>query len=840
MSTISHDRPQIIFLSLAKIAASMVAVLFGGNVLAIDVAGAVKASRPTQSDLWQPIEASGIVVGAERVIVPNLYKTMRLNRTTLAGLLSQAPMEFTDAARTAAPIITLPMPDGTLARFTFVESPIIEPGLAAQYPEFKTYSGQGIDDPTATARFDWLPSGFHAMVLSPVGTVMVDPYAPDNVTDYSAYWKHDAVRNSKPFVCHVGDYVDEHSPKHLNTRTAGKSIAPNATSGTVLRTYRLALAATNEYAAAVGGGTVAGTLAAEVVVMNRVNGVFERELAIRMVIIANNNLITFASNNNSSACGGVACTSGNDPYTNDDGGVMLDQNQSTIDSIIGSANYDIGHVFSTGGGGVATLQSPCSAGVKARGVTGMDNPVGEVFAIDLVAHEIGHQWGANHTFNTTADSCGGGNREQSAGYEPGSGVTIMAYAGICSPQNLANNSIDSFHVKSLEEMIAYSQTDSGNNCGTKTSTGNLLPAVTGPGNFTIPKSTPFALSATATDANIAPADSITYDWQEYDLDAGGAGTVAIPNTDSDGTARPIFRSYLPTTSGTRTFPRLQFILNNANVPPNTTDGFLTGERLPAISRIMKFQVIVRDNRSNGGGIGTAMSNVTIDGASGPFAVTAPNTAVSVVGGSLLNVTWNPASTAAAPVNATNVKISLSTDGGNTFPTVLTASTPNTGSKTVTVPNSATSTARIKVESVGNIFFDISNTNFTITAGTVVAAGPLDVDASDTATRYDAATDGVLIMRYMLGITGNALTANATGGTATRTDPTLIKSHLDGIGISALDVDGDAAIDVLTDGLLIVRYMLNIRGPALVAGAVHSTGTRTSFNDVEAFLAALMP
>ncbi len=826
------------FRRLARHALSIIAALLIGTAIATDVRATENTLRPTESDLWQPIEASAIAIGAERVVVPNLYKTMRLNRSNLASLLAKAPMEFTEAARAAPPIITLPMPDGTLARFTFVESPIVEPGLAAQYPDFKTYSGQGIDEPAATVRFDWMPNGFHAMVLSPSGTVMVDPYAPDNVTDYSAYWKHDAVRSSQPFICHVGDYVDDHSPKHLNTQTAGKMVTPGAASGTTLRTYRLALAATHEYASAVGGNTVAGTLAAEVVVMNRVNSVFERELAIRMVIVANNGLITFAGNN--TGCGGVACTAANDPYSNDDGGAMLDENQTTIDGIIGSANYDIGHVFSTGGGGIATLQSPCRTGLKARGVTGMSNPVGDVFAIDLVAHEIGHQWGGNHTFNTTAGYCGGGNRAQSAGYEPGSGVTIMAYAGICDAQNLANNSIDTFHVKSLEEMIAYSQTGSGNSCAATTATGNLLPVVTGPGNFTIPKGTPFALIAIATDANAGPADSITFDWQEYDLDAGNAGTIAIPNTDSDGTSRPVFRSYLPTTSGTRTFPRLQFILNNANIPPNTTDGFLTGELLPAITRTMKFQVIARDNRANGGGIGTAISVISIDGTSGPFAVTAPNTAVSVEGGSSLNVTWDAAGSSAAPVNAANVKISLSADGGNTFPTVLSASTPNNGSKTVTVPNLATATARIKVEAVGNIFFDISNTNFTITASTVIAAGPLDVDASDTATRYDPATDGMLIMRYMLGVTGNALTANATGATATRTDPILIKDYLDGIRLSALDVDGDATIDMLTDGLLIVRYMLGMRGAPLVAGAVHVTGLRTSSADVEAFLAALMP
>src|SRR5207237_4226643 len=186
---------------------------------------------------------------------------------------------------------------------------------------------------------------------------------------------------------------------------------------------------------------------------------------------------------------------------------------------------------------------------------------------------MGHQWGALHTFNGTVSSCGGGNRTGADAYEPGSGISIMAYAGICGSQNLAAHSIDTFHVKSLEEMVAYSQSGGGNGCAVTTATNNTPPTVTGPGNFNIPKQTPFSLTASATDPN---GDSITYDWQEFDT-GGSTGTTAVPNADADGTPRPIFRPYLPTVSGTRTFPSLRHILNNANVPPATTGGFLTGE-----------------------------------------------------------------------------------------------------------------------------------------------------------------------------------------------------------------------------------------------------------------------
>ena len=503
--------------------------------------------------MWNFVEEHSFDQSAHRLIVPMVYRTVRLDQAALAQTLAGAPMEFTRDA-TQNPIIYLPMPDGTMARFRFEESPIIEPGLAAQYPELKaTYRAQGIDDPTATSRFDWLPTGFHAIILAPSGTVLIDPYAQGNTTDYITYWKKDAANLAQPWEC---EFKDSELPPLPN---AGGGVVPAVTSGTQLRTYRLALAADNEYCVAVGGNTVSGSLAAEVLIMNRVNGVYERDVAIHMNIVANNNLITYAGDN--LGCGG-ACNSANDPYTDGNGSTMLGQNQTTCNSVIGSANYDIGHVFSTGGGGVAQLGVPCGS-AKAMGVTGQTSPLGDPFAIDYVAHEMGHQWGANHTFNGTTNNCGGGNRSASHSYEPGSGITIMAYAGICTTQDLAAHSIDTFHVDSLQAIVSYSQSGGGNSCAVTTASGNTPPTVTGPGNFNIPKQTPFSLTASATDPN---GDSITYDWQEFDT-GGTTGTAAVPNTDSDGTARPIFRCYVGTSSGTRTFPSLQYILNNAICPP---------------------------------------------------------------------------------------------------------------------------------------------------------------------------------------------------------------------------------------------------------------------------------
>lgn len=334
---------------------------------------------------------------------------------------------------------------------------------------------------------------------------------------------------------------------------------------------------------------------------------------------------------------------------------------------------------------------------------------------------MGHQFGGNHTFNTTAGSCGGGNRVASAAFETGSGATIQAYAGICGAQDLQRNSDDYFHIRSLEEMVAFIN---GTACDAESADGNSPPVVTAAPACTIPQDTPFELIGSATDPN---GDSLTYTWEEYDL---GASTTAVPNTDATG-ARPIFRSYRPTASGsTRSFPSLPFILSNANVPPSTFSGTnavgtvcsfgscLTGELLPTIDRTMNFQLTARDNRAGSGGVNSAQTAVTVVETSGPttfgpFAVTSPNTAVSYNGNTSQTVTWDAANTTLAPVTCASVDILLSTNGGTTFPTILSASTPNDGTQSVTIPNSGTTTARVKIKCASSCFFDLSNTDFTI-------------------------------------------------------------------------------------------------------------------------------
>ncbi len=631
-----------------------------------------------QRSVWQDINESSILNNQERMIVPLSYRTLSMNAMELQSILSRVPLEFTTQNKGVT--LELPLPDGSFARFNIYESPIMEQGLANKFPDMKTYIGKGLTNGIFNVRFDYTPSGFHAMIRTINGTVYIDPYSKGNTENYISYYRSNFNPISgNEFVC-GGPEVEFEIAEEIRNLLAG---GVGNRIGEQLRTYRLALATTGEYTAFHGGTVIAG-MNAVVVAINRVNQIYENEVSCRMVLVANNDLLIYTN-------------SSTDPYTNNNGFTMLSQNQSNIDAVIGTANYDIGHVFSTGGGGVAGLGVVCRAGQKARGVTGLPQPIGDPFYVDYVAHEMGHQYGGNHSFNGSEGSCSGGNRNGATAYEPGSGATIMAYAGICGSQNLQSNSDDYFHGISQDEIVAYTTLGSGSTCPVVTSTGNDAPTVTVPtGGFSIPINTPFSLTGSATDPN---NDPMTYCWEEFDL-----GPAGHPNSPS-GNA-PIFRSFDPATSTTRYFPKLVNIINNFQT---------IGELLPSYSRTLTFRLTARDNVAGGGGVGKS-SNISfsVTNTAGPFNVTSPNTNVMWPGLSSQTVTWNVANTNASPVNCAMVNILLSTDGGQTFNIILASNTPNDGTEDIVLPDNETTTARIKVEAADNIFFDMSNVNFSIT------------------------------------------------------------------------------------------------------------------------------
>jgi hypothetical protein len=624
--------------------------------------------------VWGGIGQGAITTAQPQRADLRSYRSVALDQNALTAILRAAPMEFSEAAAAQRSILTLPVPDGTFARFSIAESPVMAPELAARFPEIRTYTGSGIDDPTATTRFDWTPLGFHAIVLSEKGTILIEPSGLGDVANYTVYFQKDVVGGSGE--CDVTEQ-DQDAAIARNPKHSG--VGPAVVSGTTLRNYRLAVAATAEYTTTYGGGTVSGALSAITTTVNLVDAIYEREVAIRLTLIAGETSIIFTD-------------TATDGYTSDNVNSLIGENQTKLDAVIGSANYDIGHVFdgrTTPGffswQGLAGLNVVCVNGAKARGVDIFRSltPT-SVFVYYSAAHEMGHQFGASHTFNATSGSCGG-QRSSSTAYEPLNGSTIMAYRLACSPEDLASTDTY-FHNASIEQIVNYTTIGGGNSCAVTSATGNNPPVVDAGPVHTIPMGTPFTLTATGSDPD---GNALTFGWEEFDL-----GSPAPPSTD-DG-SRPIFRSFLPTSSPSRTFPRLQDVLS----------GFATlGESMPVTTRTMNFRATARDNRTGGGGVNSAATQVNVRADSGPFTVTQPSTWST---GSNQTVFWNIANTNIAPVSCANVKITLSIDGGTTFPIILANNTPNDGSENVTIPGTPSAGgARVKVEAVGNIFFNIS-------------------------------------------------------------------------------------------------------------------------------------
>ncbi len=622
------------------------------------------------SNPWKFISESGLTAKSQfRQITPKNYLTASLDVAAMKSMLAKSPLWRTEEAEKSENVITLPMPNGSFQRFRILEAPVMHPDLQAKFPDIRSYAGIGIDDPAAYFRGDFTLRGFHGMIRSPAhSTVFIDPYSTDDLVNYQVYYRKDS-QKTEPWACHFEEITHEYKPMPIDpAKMAGDC---------VLRDYSLALACTGEYAT-FHGGTVPLVASAFNTTMTRVNGVFEKDASVHMTLVANNNNLIFLD----------PVTDG---YTNTNGSTMLGENQAKCDAVIGNANYDIGHVFSTGGGGIAGLGVVCITGNKARGVTGSGAPIGDAFDIDYVAHEMGHQFAGNHT---QSNAC---QRNNATSMEPGSASTIMGYAGICSP-NVQSNSDDYFHAISVQE-IATLVTGSANACSSN-STINTAPTANAGADYVIPRSTPFLLTGVGSDPN---SDPITYTWEQMD---NVTATVTMPPA-STNTAGPMFRSFKGTTSPVRYLPRLQDVVNN--VSP-------TWEVLNSVARTLNFRLTVRDNRMGGGCTAEDNMVVTVNGTAGPFLVTSPNTAVSWAGGSLQTITWDVASTNAAPVNCANVDVLMSVDGGLTYPYTLLVATPNDGSQVAAIPNVASTTARIMVRANGNIFYDISNANFTITTG----------------------------------------------------------------------------------------------------------------------------
>jgi chitodextrinase len=671
-------------------------------------------------------KASVEVVGNKTNIGnPRLFE---LNAQDLQNSLVAAPKRF--GKNNSTTVVSFPTATGQMENYRIYEWSNMDPELEAKFPEIKSYIGESITHPGATIHFSLSPLGLRTMRLAPDAPAeFIEPYTTDN-SSYVVYRKSDKAPTLNQFECMVLDEAVAISNDEL--------ARPNADDG-FLRTFRLAVSVTGEYTAYFGG-TKALAMAAINNTMTRVNAIFEFDFAARCVLIANNDAVVYTN-------------ASTDPYSNASsgaGGAWNNELQSTLTSVIGEANYDVGHLFgaSGGGGNAGCIGCVCVNNQKGRGFTSPADgiPQGDNFDIDYVAHELGHQFGANHTFTHSASEGTG------AHIEPGSGSTIMGYAGITS-KDIQPHSDPYFHAKSIEQVTNNIKNKT---CPTKTATGNTIPTVEAGPNYTIPKSTPFMLTGVASDAN---GDTLTYCWEQYDA------TTSTANPSATKTVGPNFRSYMPTTSPTRYFPRMQSVLTGAT----TTNGSeLVVEALSSVARTLNFRLTVRDNRAGGGGNNSDDMVVTVNATAGPFQVTSPNTAVSYPGGSTQTITWNVAGTTTNGVNCANVDILLSTDGGNTWTTLL-ASTPNDGSQAVTIPNTPGTQNRIMVKGTNHIFFDVSNANFTISSGTgdtQAPTAPTNLAASGTTQTstnltWTASTDNVAVTGYDVYRNGTLLASTAT-------------------------------------------------------------------------------
>lgn len=694
---------------------------------------AVLSSCAAHADaFWKRVTATGVPSSIQSGSAAR-YEVYTTNETVLRSFLFSLA-----AAPGDERIFTIPMPDGTLRDFRVWYTPMMPDELAARYPELKTFTGIATDNPQVTAKIDFTVYGFHAMVFSEQGISFTDPADDTHSGYYIAHYKKDEIRQDvqEDSRCSTVNTAPPAMQQSVDTDAKGYRVG----NGHQLRTYSFALSCSNQYATAATGissPTIAQVLSKMTTTMNRVNGVYERELSVTMVFVAKEDTLIWTS--------AVSPENGPDPFAaiNSNANSCLAMNQTVCTDRIGISNFDLGHVFTTGAGGLSQIGVVCNPVAKAQSVTGRANPTGDGFDIDYVAHEIGHQFGGNHTFNNGLDgSCDNGNRYGPSAYEPGSGSTIMAYAGICSPDDLQKNSDDYFHAVSLNE-INYYITTFAEGCATKTATGNKLvyiPPFTK--SYAVPYKTPFELTApTATDS--VSSSLVTYCWEQYNLSGVADAGQRLVNVQTTG---PVFRSYEPTKSPTRVFPRDSMML--AGILSDAGKDDAQGEKIPDAARYLTFKLTMRNIFNSKGAILIPDDTIHLDviNTGEGFAVTSQDDSTAVyVGSSTHTITWKMAGTNTAPINASSVDIYMSEDGGYTWPYYI-GNFPNTGSASVPIANPATATnkARIKVKGNNNVFFNVNKYNFSLThsdgTDTAIAISPVP---ARTTLRVASGNKGVL-------------------------------------------------------------------------------------------------
>lgn len=632
---------------------------------------------------WQKLREFPASLTAVREVefLPSHFEKFSLDLEALKSALSSVPMEFSGSR--SLPRIQLPMPDGSLQFFNVVESPCMQELLSAKYPGIKSYKAY-TDDKKSVARFDLGTYGFHASIRTLDGGIYIDPYVTGDTHNYIVYFTRDHNEpNDLALSCGT-------KSERLINAHEDSGLALNRDEKIDLHTFAMALACTGEWGAV--RGTIVAALADMNTTINRINLVFENEFASRLMLINDNDKL-------------IQLNASTDPYPiGNQGRELLQINTQVINTILGHSNYDFGHVYTrscTDVGGVAFLGSLCSQGAKAAGVTCHYSSDLNFVAIEVAAHEIGHQFGADHTFNNCQDD---GNENLGNGFEPGGGSTIMSYGSNCG-QNavISGRSDDYYHQASLFQIYNLSRYTTGGayGCSQKTPINNTPPAVkfTSPNNKTIPISTYFLLEGQGTDID---GDTLTYNFEEKD-----AAFTACPLGTPSG-ACPLFRSFKATTLPYRYFPSKNLIMSNQGSK---------NELLPTYKRDLNFVITARDNHYEGGVATWANMKVSVDETAGPFRVSYPNIGESFTIGERVTVTWDVANTDNSKVNCKKVNIYISQKSalreGESGLTLLVPNADNDGSEEIIIPNVDLGNSRILIRAVDNVFFDISDFNFTV-------------------------------------------------------------------------------------------------------------------------------
>ncbi|WNC73844.1 M12 family metallo-peptidase [Thalassotalea psychrophila] len=651
--------------------------------------------------IWQDVSSSPIEQDnfASKKVSVNQSRLLELNISLIKNKLQQAQKN-----------ITLPMPDGSMVEFRFTESDVLPVSLAAKYPNIKTYQGVQVDNKNNYGRFDYTEQGFHGVINYNNKTIYIDPEQnfrqnlnsienDNSVTNleskrkvnkqYKSYYKKDVVSTTSAIESQVLKVAK------AQPLMAQKSNATQA----INKVYRIAFAATGEYSQ-FHGGSKATVLSAITTLVNRLNQVFEVELGIKLQLAEHSDDVIYLD-------------SASDPYVNTYQDVY--NNPQVLRETLGINNFDIGHVLSTGGGGLAVVAATCDNDayvedeqeyypIKAMGVTGSERPVSDSFYIDFVAHELGHQLGAEHSFNGQSGYCSGGNRVFLSAYEPGSGSTIMSYAGLCGSEsqaidgeNLQASADDYFHIHSIEQMSEYLTADPwqiGQSCGKTFATTNNAPTVDAGRDYVIPAQTPFELTASGSDSDF---DELTFTFEQFDL---GSASNNIETMQDDG-LKPLFRSNKPSHEASRIFPNMDSVLSGSLV---------IGESYATTNRELNFKVTVRDNK---GGIAVDAVKLQVLKNSTPFQILSPNANELWFKTATSTISWDVANTQNDEINCQYVNIDLSGDGGQHFNTRLASKVDNNGEFDVATPKINTSTARVKISCVDNIFFAVSVNTFAI-------------------------------------------------------------------------------------------------------------------------------